>query len=124
MDQDDTDDERHDYEEWVKAHGSNPSINAAISEKAELEYSEQLLLKIQDLKAHNANLKSELDLCKYNLCESRDLCKAQDEDIGRLKSIIRLLEKQQEYAKKIYLFNKEIEDLDVKKSEIKEKLHF
>ena len=89
-----------------------------------MEYSEQLLLKIQNLKAYNENLKSELDLCKYNLSESKDLCKAQEEDIGNLKAIIRLLEKQHEYTKTISRYNKEIEDLDVKKSEIKEKLHF
>ena len=110
MDRDDTDDERRDYD--------------ANSDKAELEYCEQLLLKNQDLKAYNANLKSELDLCKYNLSESKDLIRDQEEDIGNLRAIIRLLEKQLEYSNTINRCNKEIEELDVKKSELKEKLHF
>ena len=110
MNRDDVDDERRDDD--------------ANSEKAEMEYYEQLLLKNQDLKAYNANLKSELELCKYNLDESKDLIRDQEEDIGNLRAIIRLLEKQLEHSNTINRCNKEIEDLDVKKSEIKEKLHF
>ena len=124
MDQDNTDDERRDYEEWEKTHGNDTMIQDANSDKAELELSEQLLLKNQDLKAYNENLKSELDLCKHNLNESRDLCRDQEEDIGNLRAIIRLLEKQLEYTKTINRYSKEIEDLDIKKSEIKDKLHF
>ena len=96
----------------------------ANSEKAEMEYYEQLLLKNQDLKAHIAKLKSELDLCKYNLEESKDLVRDQEEDIGNLRAIIKLQEKQLEHSNTINRCNKEIEDLVVKKSEFKEKLHF
>ena len=110
MSRDDANDERRDDD--------------ANSEKAEMEYYEQLLLKNQDLKAHIAKLKSELDLCKYNLEESKDLVRDQEEDIGNLRAIIKLQEKQLEHSNTINRCNKEIEDLDVKKSEIKEKLHF
>ena len=110
MSRDDANDERRD---------DDPN-----SEKAEMEYYEQLLLKNQDLKAHIANLKSELDLCKYNLEESKDLVRDQEEDIGNLRAIIKLQEKQLEHSNTINRCNKEIEDLVVKKSEFKEKLHF
>ena len=110
MSRDDANDERRDDD--------------ANSEKAEMEYYEQLLLKNQDLKAHIAKLKSELDLCKYNLEESKDLVRDQEEDIGNLRAIIKLQEKQLEHSNTINRCNKEIEDLVVKKSEFKEKLHF
>ena len=110
MSRDDANDERRDDD--------------ANSEKAEMEYYEQLLLKNQDLKAHIANLKSELELCKYNLEESKDLVRDQEEDIGNLRAIIKLQEKQLEHSNTINRCNKEIEDLVVKKSEFKEKLHF
>ena len=110
MSRDDANDERRD---------DDPN-----SEKAEMEYYEQLLLKNQDLKAHIANLKSELELCKYNLEESKDLVRDQEEDIGNLRAIIKLQEKQLEHSNTINRCNKEIEDLVVKKSEFKEKLHF
>ena len=86
-------------------------------DKAELEYSELLLLKVKDLKKENEDLKYTLQLLRSDYNDSENKCEEQKKDINILHTIVKLQDMQRSHIQ-------EIHEIDLKKLELFKKLQF